>query len=309
MLLPDANGYFLRPPPGKIGDARALVLIQGAASPPEGYRPIVEKIQAGVSFPLWVGVPEFLFNTPEPGRLFRAKIDGTLHTMRSAGMAASKMAILAHSLGGIFAQQHIISSNASECDALVIYGSTLLRKYRLEPPLLSTPLLTLDGTLDGLLRITRQAEAKWHEQRSNSTLHRVVLLSGLNHWSISSGPAPANVREHDLPAEVSESQGHTAIAKAVAAFLTSHFADEAQERAAAEVALETASHTTREIVAPLIKALEKEGNRHLHPPCNSDYPTNPTCEYPRWPRASLGPPRPPARLHGASRGCRETRRA
>ena len=29
------------------------------------------------------------------------------------------------------------------------------------------------------------------------------------------------------------------------------------------------------------QALKMEGYHHLQPPCNSDYPTNPTCQYPK----------------------------
>ena len=57
---------------------------------------------------------------------------------------------------------------------------------------------------------------------------------------------------------------------------------------------------TAKFVAPLVAAMELEGSPYLRAPCQSDWPTNPLCEYPRWPDASLGPaasapdPLPPA---------------
>ncbi|KAH8068746.1 hypothetical protein JL721_6310 [Aureococcus anophagefferens] len=49
---------------------------------------------------------------------------------------------------------------------------------------------------------------------------------------------------------------------------------------------------TAEFVAPLVAAMELEGSPYLRAPCQSDWPTNPTCAYPRWPDASIGPAAP-----------------
>lgn len=54
--------------------------------------------------------------------------------------------------------------------------------------------------------------------------------------------------------------------------------------------------TTEAFVKPMVAALQLEGSPFLKTPCNSDFPTNPTCQYPSWPGKSLVPgtkPKPP----------------
>lgn len=122
------DSFFLKAPPNKSpGPTIALVLIQGASSPPSGYRPIAEALQAASPLPVWVGVPQFLIDTPSPVQ-FGSKLRQTIKIMEAAGMRANRTVVFAHSLGGVFAQMHAASS--SDCDALVLYGATLLRKYR-----------------------------------------------------------------------------------------------------------------------------------------------------------------------------------
>ena len=51
---------------GKAGRPVALIMIQGASSPPSGYRDVLLAVQHASELPLWVGVPEFLKDTPQP---------------------------------------------------------------------------------------------------------------------------------------------------------------------------------------------------------------------------------------------------
>ena len=170
---------------------------------------------------MWVGVPEYVADTPEPVQ-FGAKLEAVLKQMTTAGMQANRTVLFAHSLGGVMAQNWL--NDASKADGLVLYGSTLLRSHRASP--LPVPTLTVDGDLDGLLRVTRQAEAFHHQvARASSTPPRdpVVLLRGLSHWSVSSGTPPSNVRKNDLKPEVAEADGHDQIARLVAAHLDARF--------------------------------------------------------------------------------------
>jgi len=197
--------------------------------------------------------------------------------------------------------QQYVAGNKGVVDALVLYGATVLRKYRETD--FGVPVLTLDGDLDGLLRATRQAEAYYHQvlrpsqqrlQRQSSSpasSQPVILLEGLNHWSISSGPVPSNVKKHDLPAEVGEEQGHQVLATALTEFIVSLWGrgTDQQEAAKSVVARLAATQT---FVQPIIDALALEGSSHLNIPCESDHPTNPTCEYPKFPDKSTGPPKP-----------------
>ena len=149
--------FFLKP--NKTGVDLALVIIQGASCPPGGYRPVAEAIQRASSFAVWVGVPEYIDDTPEPVQ-FGAKLEAVLKQMRDAGMHANRTVLLAHSLGGVMAQNWLAPQSAPKADGLVLYGATLLRSHRGKP--FPVPTLTVDGDLDGLLRVTRQVEAFHH---------------------------------------------------------------------------------------------------------------------------------------------------
>merc|ERR1711988_1394814 len=65
------------------------------------------------------------------------------------------------------------------------------------------------------------------------------------------------------------------------------------------MALRAAEATAEQLSTPVTDALELEGSTKLgHVACNSDFPTNPTCQYPKYPDHSLplGPapaPNPP----------------
>ena len=57
--------------------------------------------------------------------------------------------------------------------------------------------------------------------------------------------------------------------------------------AGAGTRLDAAVGATASFVAPLLAAMELSGSAHLRDACNSDYPTNPTCNYTAWPNASF----------------------
>jgi len=65
-----------------------------------------------------------------------------------------------------------------------------------------TPTLTLGGTKDGLMRISRVAESFWHAHENISSeqkdLFPVVALEGVSHMGFMSGTAPSFVAKRDL---------------------------------------------------------------------------------------------------------------
>jgi len=297
LLLACADdSYYLPPLEGKQGPEVALILIQGASSPVAGYKPVGLAIQQASSFKVWVGVPQHLFDIAE--FQFAGKVDAMLTEMEKAGMKADHKVIMGHSLGGVFCQLYVEGAGRGKMDALVLTGATVLRKYRNSAKL--PPTLTLDGDLDGLLRITRQAEAYFHQVvkvgGAAAEMDRpVVLLEGLNHWSFSSGDLPSNVKKNDIRAEVSVEAGHAMIGQAVSDYFTSLFGSGSIKQAAQQKMVD-AVKKTGEILDPVLAALHLEGYHYLNPPCNSDFPTNPTCQYPKYPDKSLlppaGPPKP-----------------
>ena len=113
-------------------------------------------LQQASNFQMWVAVPEFIDDTPEPAQ-FGSKVHSVERDMQKAGMNAKHSVLVAHSLGGVMTQ--IYASGKHDHDAIVLMGATILRKYRDKG--FGVPVLTLDGDLDGLLRVTRQAEGQY----------------------------------------------------------------------------------------------------------------------------------------------------
>lgn len=294
LALAADESFFLPPLHDKMaveGPETALVLIQGASCPVTGYRPLAEALQKAFPYKLWVGVPKFVLNTPEPAEYGHA-VDSIMDEMTEAGMKADRKVIAAHSLGAVMSQIYLTSFGVGKADALVLMGATVLRSNRNSSKL--PPTLTVDGDLDGLLHVTRQAEAYFHQVEKADGPHAyldrpVVLLEGLNHWSFSSGDKlPSNVANHDIQAEVPTAQGHEAIARVISDFVVMHMGGD-KEKATAQASLAFAVEKTGRLLAPVMEAMHLEGYHYFNPPCQSDYPTNPTCQYPKYPDHSLGP--------------------
>ena len=72
----------------------------------------------------------------------------------------------AHSLGGVMSQKYV--KGRTDIKGLVLMGSVLLRdNHSIDDQGQTTfdydiPTLTIGGTKDGLLRISRVAESYWH---------------------------------------------------------------------------------------------------------------------------------------------------
>ena len=108
----------------------------------------------------------------------------------------------------------------------------------------------------------------------------VVILSGLNHWNFASGDdnPPPNVKKNDIKSEKTAAEGHAEIASTVSNFLDTHFAASASARSSAAANLTAAVENTGTILSPLLEAMHQEAHQHLIEPCDSDFPTNPTCQ-------------------------------
>lgn len=291
------NTYVMQPLDGKTGPEVAVVLIQGASCDPASYKPFAQAIQQASDDKVWIGVPEFIEDTPEPVQ-FGGKVKDVLSSMTKAGMNANFTMMVAHSLGGVMAQT---GTHAAGADALVLYGATLLRNNRNTFPV---PTLTIDGDLDGLLRVTRQAEAFYNQvtvpfgtdaQSAVSRGNPVVLLEGLTHWSIASGPAPSNVQKNDLKPEVAEDDAHAQIASLVADYIAVRMGngDGNGKSGDALASIAQAVTATAATTKPILDAMALEGFHYLTAPCDSDYPTNPSCAYPKFPDKSIGPAKGP----------------
>ena len=137
-----------------------------------------------------------------------------------------------------------------------------------DAPQQSYPILTLSGELDGLFRIMRVAEARYHSNKHG--FHQpVIVISGANHMSFASGPVPLFVRLNDLKSEVDEAVAHKEIARATVAFMTAHNPFLVHKlRLDARQVLQRVLKASDNFLAPLIESLLLEGSFHIKPACN-----------------------------------------
>lgn len=258
----------------------ALVMVQGAQIDAHMYLPLVAKIQQIANFYLWVGLPEFPLNTPIPvGLIFNGQVDHVVNSLTSQGLkSTSPIFFYAHSLGAISMQDYVRSTQFP-VGGQILAGANLLRKNRQG---YTVPTLSLNGDLDGLMRVTRTAEAFYHQIQNavDPTLLPVVVLPGVNHMQHASGQPPALVKSMDLRAEVTDDQAHQMMAEVISAFMTIRTGGQSDT-------LSQAVKDSAVLLKPVIDSLVMESSTHLKTPCNSDHP-NPTCGmgdtyYPAWP--------------------------
>ena len=165
-----ADKVLLPPPDGATGDDFAVILIHGASCDPEAYTALATEAQnqmkeAGKR--LWVGIPQFILDTPEP-ILIDHYFESMLDDLQSAGFTGDNVFISGHSLGGVMGQKYA-KGKSDTIKGQILLGSVLLRDYRsIQDDGKShfdydVPTLTIGGTKDGMMRVTRLAEAYWHQ--------------------------------------------------------------------------------------------------------------------------------------------------
>lgn len=148
------------------------------------------------------------------------------------------------------------------------------------------PVLVILGQSDGVTTMSHYAVAM-HIARGKRD-HRFALIRGASHLSFVGSPQDVGA---DLQADLPDEKVHASVAELLVGFLRGD--------ATAVGALSAAETDAEKMAEPLVDALKLEGSSAFgQPACNSDFPTNPTCKYPKWPDHSLpfGPapaPSPP----------------
>lgn len=257
-----ADNTFLKPIKSS-GEEIGIVWIQGAQVASALYVPLLQQLQQASSTKLWVGMPSFLGDTPEPLRL-EADIDDTLSKMQAAGFPKdAKVFYGAHSLGTVFLQM-FCSKTPSRCTGQILTGGFIARSNYY--PKFSYPVttLTMGGSLDGLARVTRAVAESFYQQitlANQAKAFPVVVIEGMNHWQWASGDNISTlVKKRDLKAEISESDAHQTAAKLMADFIAQVLGSGQGLLVAGAVSL------TRTFVEPLIEAYNLEGSRHFNAP-------------------------------------------
>lgn len=76
----------------------------------------------------------------------------------------------------------------------------------------NVPTLTIGGTRDGLMRVSRVAESYWHSvtniESSQNGKFPVIVIPGAAHHSYMSAPWPSFVLDSDLSSPLSQTEAH-----------------------------------------------------------------------------------------------------
>ena len=250
-----------------------LVFIQGAEITPEQYIPLAQNIQNTSNYSLWIGIPDFTFNFPEPIEI-SGEVERILKSLKSAGMNTTDVVFAAHSLGGVMLQDYLFD-NPKMGFAQVLMGSYLLRKYRNQS--YPIPTLTIGAELDGLCRITRIMEAFYHKIYTSSNVTEaigsfpVTIIEGMSHMQFASGNPPILVKDKDLRPEISYKQAHQEVAALVSAFISLHLGQQSSF-----TTLSQSVENAGVFMKPILDAFLVEGYHNFKPPCNSN-PPSPLC--------------------------------
>merc|ERR1719272_2127607 len=104
-LLGSAMGehIILDPPFGAKGTDVAIIWIHGMQCKPDAYRTIAKEVQEVAKAQgqrLWIGIPEFAFDVPEPV-LIGHYVTETKEELEKHGFKGDNLFMAAHSLGGV----------------------------------------------------------------------------------------------------------------------------------------------------------------------------------------------------------------
>jgi alpha-beta hydrolase superfamily lysophospholipase len=108
----------------------AVVWLHGMSCKPEHYKALAQEFQkeaAASGYKAWVGIPEFIFDAPEP-ILIDHYVQDTIAELKKRGFTGDKIFLAAHSLGGVMAQDYVLKNK--DIKGQILMGSTLLRNKR-----------------------------------------------------------------------------------------------------------------------------------------------------------------------------------
>ena len=278
-----ADTVVMPPPAGASGDEVAIVWIHGMNCDNEAYEAFASEIQyqgADAGQKIWVGLPEFLFDAPEP-ILIDHYVTETIAKLQEAGFTGDNIMIAGHSLGGVMAQKYA-AKNTDTIKGQFLMGSVLLRdshyinedgSSHMSYPV---PTLTLGGTKDGLMRVSRLAEAYWHQytnvEAGQEYMFPIVALEGTSHMSYMTGEAPSAVKKRDLVADMDDTLAKQTFATSVVDFIGKVVAQ--------DFSSDVANVETEKVLAPLVEGMVMEGYYNTKPPCyghETENPDVPTC--------------------------------
>ena len=274
----EADPVYLAPPKSASHlKPIAVIWIHGMKCQPQAYKTIAQEFQqvaAEKGFKVWVGIPQFFLNIPQP-LMMDHYVKSTFRVLKSKySFPGNQIYLAAHSLGGVMTQLYA-KGKSDFIKGQILMGAVLLRNTRHINNEGKTsfdydiPTLTLNAELDGLMRITRSAEAYWHANtnivKDQTDKFPVVALEGLSHSSFMDfSMIPSTVRSSDIQPEVDEKTGHNMTSNLVASFIASI---EGEQNA--WINSKKSIDYTKDFMKPLLEAMELEGSYNLKQPCYS----------------------------------------
>jgi len=292
FVFPSATGDIVLKPTNFAKTEVGIVFLPGEGFAAEEYRAPFTTVQsecAKKSIRCWVGL-----------LAESSSIDGAVkrvtESMISQGMSSdTSLFHSSHSVQqGFKMAAYAINQTQAQSRGVILLGGILNRFSNNA----RTPVLSVNCELDGLVRITRVAEAAYKQQ---DTKNQVIVIPGCNHVSFADGAPIDSVTNRDFRSETTASSTQDL----VAAFIASFVARISSNDAKAAQYLEQKRDHTLQFFQPLFDAMKLSGNHRYREQCNSDYPTNPSCDYPKWPNQSLppGPHGPPSPMPAANCIC------
>lgn len=148
-------------------------------------------------------------------------------------------------------------------------GSTLFKEDY-------TPTLTLLGSKDGLLRISRGAEAFWHQEENIDESQKgkfpVVVVDKGSHSSFMDRTMdlPSHVKENDLNPEITQADGYEFISNSMVSFMSGIMGDTTFEETTTALKEES-----KALLQPLMDAMILEGSYNMKDACYDKEQVNP----------------------------------
>ena len=111
-------------------------------------------------------IPSFATGSPDPVSI-NGKVKTCLEDLQALGFSGDNIVTAGHSLGGAMIQGYT-QDHPDQVKAQVLMGSTLTReKHSINKDGTThwnyqTPTMSVGGTKDGLMRVSRMAESFWH---------------------------------------------------------------------------------------------------------------------------------------------------
>lgn len=129
----------------------------------------------------------------------------------------------------------------------------------------NTPTLTMGGTKDGLMRITRVAESYYHQvtniSPSQANMFPVEALSGVAHYQFAGGVPPSFVQKNDLKGDISDESARSLVGSVMTDFIDSIIRTEG---------FASTTQDTSDFMAPFLEAMVQEGSAVMKEPCNDN---------------------------------------